>query len=222
MLFRSAYGVAWIVALGLATLAGLRIFYHDGNYLLTCINAFTLYVYLPAYIVLAWAAGQRRWVLSLVCGSVVACHLIWVAPDALGAVKWRLQAASESADPAAETVRILFANVRGDSRGYDEFLRQVERVQPDVIAVAEFNGSWRRALRESALSTQYAYGSNRNQGGAFPMVNIFSRLPIKNYVRKWAAGRNWESIEIETTAGDLRLVALHAPRPMPTGGAGNV
>ena len=44
------------IALLLAAL--FRVFDHDGNTLLTWVNAFTAYVYLPAYLVLAAALGH--------------------------------------------------------------------------------------------------------------------------------------------------------------------
>ena len=74
---------AWIVSLSLLTVAALRILYHDGTYVLIWLNAFTRYVYLPAYVCLLFAAWQRRWRLALVSSAVVACHLAWLAPDFL-------------------------------------------------------------------------------------------------------------------------------------------
>src|SRR6476620_3570137 len=59
------YITAWLTTLVLAVFAGLRLFDHDATHFLVWINAFTRYVYLPAYVCLAWALWRRRWILAL-------------------------------------------------------------------------------------------------------------------------------------------------------------
>src|SRR6476620_10417260 len=60
-----ASGMAWILTILLITVALLRLTYYDATNFLTCLNAFTRYVYLPAYACLAWAIWKHRWVLVL-------------------------------------------------------------------------------------------------------------------------------------------------------------
>jgi hypothetical protein len=71
----------WFVALSLGILAVLRIVYLDGNLLLIWLNAFSRYLYVPAYLCAAWAAWQRRWWLLGVSSMVVAFHVVLLAPD---------------------------------------------------------------------------------------------------------------------------------------------
>ena len=76
-------------------------------------NAFTRYVYLPAYFVLAWAVWQRRWVLLAASLAVVACHVTWMAPDFVR--DRRFDPPSGDTRPATSpTLRVFFANVTGD------------------------------------------------------------------------------------------------------------
>src|SRR5262245_36850837 len=56
-----AFFALWCVAVGLLSVAALRVVWHDGTRVLTWLNAFTFYLYLPAYLVAAIAIWLRRW-----------------------------------------------------------------------------------------------------------------------------------------------------------------
>src|SRR5687768_14241818 len=83
MTWRATHLFAWLAVMLLLVVAALRIVYHDGAYALIWLNAFTRYVYLPAYVCLAWALWQRRWMLAGTAAGVVAAHLTFIAPDFL-------------------------------------------------------------------------------------------------------------------------------------------
>src|SRR4051812_41778784 len=51
---RLTYCLAWLVTLSLVVVVFMRVFDHDGINFFTWLNAFTRYVYLPAYACLAW------------------------------------------------------------------------------------------------------------------------------------------------------------------------
>src|SRR3972149_4424773 len=72
--------LAWCVTLGLLVVAVLRMLCHDATVPITWLNAFTLYLYLPAYLALAFAARTGRWWLATASAAVVACHLTWGLP----------------------------------------------------------------------------------------------------------------------------------------------
>src|SRR4029079_11838114 len=52
-LYRLTYGLGWLVTVSLLVVGLFRIFNHDGTHFFTWLNAFTRYVYLPAYFCLA-------------------------------------------------------------------------------------------------------------------------------------------------------------------------
>src|SRR5262245_29819637 len=65
-----SYLATWCIVLALAACVALRFFEFDATYIFTCLNSFTRYLYLPAYMCVAWAAWQRRWIL-LAVGLVI-------------------------------------------------------------------------------------------------------------------------------------------------------
>jgi endonuclease/exonuclease/phosphatase (EEP) superfamily protein YafD len=210
----SWYLLAWAGTLTLAALAVLRIVYHDGTYLLTWFNAFTCYVYLPAYLGLAWAIWQRRAILALVSAAIVFCHLAWMAPDFVRDRRHDLPSEPESPRAAdSPSLRIFFANVRQHNRKYEEMFDEIAVAEPDVVVFAEWGWAWNKAFRQSSIGAAYPFGGSVRQP-YFGMVNVFSKLPVKNEILKVIDGRLVRSLDIELGAQTLRLVGVHAARPL--------
>src|SRR3954452_9799932 len=72
---RVVYWLACLVAMSLVAVAVLRITWRDGTHFLIWLNAFTRYVYLPAYICLAWALWKRHWILVVANLALVCFHV---------------------------------------------------------------------------------------------------------------------------------------------------
>ncbi len=206
---------AWIVSLSLLAVAALRILYHDGTYVLVWFNAFTRYVYLPAYVCLLFAAWQRRWRLALVSSAVVGCHLAWLAPDFVRDGRFDPPASSVAVESAgtSPTMRIFFANVREVNEEYPAMLEEITEANPDVIVLLEYGWGWHLTFKTSPVLAPYKYGSGHLQSH-IGSVNVFSRLPLKSEMQSWVAGRPMHTIEVELGSQALRLIGLHAPRPM--------
>jgi len=214
--WRICYFTVWGIAIVLAAVAALRVFYHDGNYILTWLNAFTRYVYLPAYACLLWAAWQRRWLLTLLCLAIVGCHIAWMTPNFIRDRRFDVLPAIDGPPAASSpTVRILFANVRTRNHEFGDVLNLIEIENPDIVVVAEFTFYWLRAFRESPVMAPYVYGSDL-RGRFESMVNIFSRIPLKAEHRLWLAGRSLETVDVQLGSDTLRIIGLHAPRPIYT------
>jgi endonuclease/exonuclease/phosphatase (EEP) superfamily protein YafD len=195
--------------------AALRVLYHDGTYVLIWLNAFTRYVYLPAYVCLFFAVWQRRWRLALVSTVVVGCHLVWLAPDFLRDRRFDPPAAGavvESAN-ASPILRIFFANVREISEEYPSMLQEIADADPDVIVLVEYGWGWHLTFKTSPVMAPYKYGSGHLQSH-IGSVNVFSRLPLKTEVQNWVGGRPMHTIEVQLGSQTLRVIGLHAPRPM--------
>jgi len=205
--------VAWFTTLGLGSIAVLRFCFHDGTHLLTWLNAFTRYVYLPAYLCLLFACARRRWWLMAANLAIVSCHLYWLAPDYLRDQRFVRSTVSTAQDNSAHRLRIFFANVRMENREREALIREIRDAHPDVIVLVEFSHSWNAAFRRSPIVAEYPYGSGLEMAQA-SAVSILSKLPIKNDTRQWFAGRCVETVEIELGSQTLRLAGLHAPRPM--------
>ena len=208
-LTRCTHFAAWCVSLGLLALAALRITYHDAAVLLIWLNAYTLYVYLPAYLILLFAVWRRRWLLTATSVAVVAFHLAWVAPDFRPAVTYHPPiVASEPSQP----IRIFYANVRARNRNLDGIINEIGDAEPDVVVLVEINRPWFDALQRAEAMKPYVYGT-RLAEPYMGEVMVFSKLPVELPQRIWAVGRVCNLLDIPLAGQSLRLFCLHSPRP---------
>jgi endonuclease/exonuclease/phosphatase (EEP) superfamily protein YafD len=214
-LWRSCLVFAWLATVSLAAIAALRIFYHDGTNTLTCINAFTRYVYLPVYACIAWAIWQRRWFLLLAGVAVAVCHLTWMAPEFIRDRRFDAAGNSGAAVPSdLPTIRIFFANVSAYNELTNDFLAEIATVNPDVVVFVEFLPWWRAAARNSTALKPYIYGTPQRQplGGE---IALYSKIPIEIAQQMWVTGRPSLAFDINVGGKPLRIFCLHSPRPIP-------
>lgn len=203
---------AWLITLALTAVALLRFFHHDGTLLLTWLNAFTRYLYLPAYGCLLLALWQKRRWLAAANAGLIACHLWWLAPDFLPDRRFATSAPADSSAEATTTLRIFFANVRFRNDARDALWREIEQADPDVVILVEFMGDWREAYRRSPLSAKYPFNTGLDQVEADNF--IFAKSSPRSIRMDWVAGRCVETLEYPLGAETLRIVGLHSPRPM--------
>jgi endonuclease/exonuclease/phosphatase (EEP) superfamily protein YafD len=207
--------VAWCVTIGLLAVAVLRVFYYDGAFVLIWINSFTRYVYLPAYLCLAWAVWQRRWVLSICSLALVGFHLLLMAPDFLRDRRFVADTDRRGASAVvSDTIRVFFANVLAGNNEFDALLEEIAESDPDVIVLVEFSGRWYRAFQNSPVIAPYVHGSG-HLSSHIHTVNVFSKLPLSNEIQNWVRGRAVHTVDIPLGSNSLRVVGLHAPRPIP-------
>ncbi len=206
--------IAWLVTLGLGSIAACRIFYHDGANVLIWLNAFTRYIYLPAYACLALALWKRRWWLAAANLAIVVCQIFWIAPDFVRDRRFEaISTVVAEAPQTAKKARVFFANVRFENREFASLLHEIEEANPDVIVIVEYNRRWREALRSSPIMSKYIYGTGFNSKRIHD-VAIFSRLPLRSETEVTAADRIVQSVLIDLGSQPLHLIGLHAPRPM--------
>ena len=203
--------LAWCVTLGLLVVAVLRMLCHDATVPLTWLNAFTLDLYLPAYLALAFAARTGRWWLATASAAVVACHLTWVLPDFRTATPYAPPISDASGAP--QSIRIFYANVRAGNLRVKDVLDEAMNADADVIILAEVHRWWLDQLRASRLPQAYPYGTNlwNRHGGD---VNVFSRLRVSRLGQITAETRASIVADIPLGGETLRLFSIHSPRPL--------
>src|SRR4051794_2660927 len=76
----------WTLVLVLIMLAGAHVFAFDRTRLFLFADAFTLWIYLPAYFVAAGAVCFRHSLLAIAAGVLVVAHLCWIVPPILDRV----------------------------------------------------------------------------------------------------------------------------------------
>ena len=127
------FGWAVIALLGLFAL--LRVVAWDSVDILIVVNALTLIVYLPAWLVAAGAAIGRRWWLLGAAGLVIVAQVAFVAPEFLAASplpRWALH---------APIVRLFDANIDKSLTFAPGYLRAIASDHPDVISFEEITPS---------------------------------------------------------------------------------
>ena len=206
-------GFCWCVVLVLVAVALLKSFWHDGAWPLILINAFTFYLYWPAYVVLAFALITQRRALAMVSAGVVACHLYCIAPD-LRPPRWAVSAEAAAATDA-RAIRIYYANVQARNRQIDDILAEARSFDPDVIVLAEMHQWWWGELtRQRPFAADYPFGTDLDRRNAGD-VAVFSRLPVQRFGQIPIAGRYVLALDLPLGDQMLRLFALHSPRPTP-------
>lgn len=197
----------WWGTLLLLAIALLRLLYHDGTTILVWFNAFTAYVYLPAYLVLVIALWKRRWILAALSAIVVGGHLAWIAPDFKSATPY------PATNQSSETIRVFYANVLATNRDMQAVLEEIETYDPDVVVLVEYRQPRVPTMRAAPVMKQYRYGTDLRARYAGE-VAVFSRLPVRRQQLTYAAGRLVNIVDIPVGSESLRIIALHNHRPL--------
>jgi endonuclease/exonuclease/phosphatase (EEP) superfamily protein YafD len=202
--------IPWGITFGLLAGAALRILCRDALDPLLWFNAFTPYVYLPAYVVFIFAVWQRRWLMAAANLLLILCHVLWVAPDFRPATPYP---ASAPVSEALRPVRIFSANIRAENPDHEGVLREIASRDPDVIVLIEYRRWWTHSLRESSVLKSYPYGTDLNQPYTGEIA-VFSRLPISKQQIIWLPDHMNNVVDIPLRNTSLRLFCLHSPRPI--------
>jgi len=118
-----------------------------------------------------------------------------------------------------KVIRILFSNVYLENRQYDKVRRMVEKMNADIVLLAETDAAWVEAVAQlkKLYPTMIAHALDNGYG----MV-LFSRLQLVNPEIKFIIEPVVPSIhtEVELPSGErVRLYCMHPrpPIPMETG-----
>jgi endonuclease/exonuclease/phosphatase (EEP) superfamily protein YafD len=110
-------------------------------------------------------------------------------------------------------LRIFFANVLQLNREYDPLIQEITDADPDIVVLAEWGWAWDQAFKKSPLAATYTHGAAVKQPH-YGMVNIFSKLPLENELLNYVDGRLVRTVDIRLGSQSLRLIGLHAARPL--------
>jgi endonuclease/exonuclease/phosphatase (EEP) superfamily protein YafD len=118
-----------------------------------------------------------------------------------------------------KVIRILFSNVYIENRRYDKVSRMIEKVNADIVLLAETDAAWVAAVEP--LKKLYPTMISHALDNGYGMV-LFSRLKLINPEIKFIIEPVVPSIhtEVELPSGDrVRLYCMHPrpPIPMETG-----
>jgi endonuclease/exonuclease/phosphatase (EEP) superfamily protein YafD len=194
----------WSVVLVLVGLVVAHLVAFDRIHILLLVNAFTLWIYLPAYFIVVAALCFRARLLAVVAGLVVVAHVVWVVSPVL-----RADSASAAASRAPHA-RIVSANLRFNNEDRALLLAEIEGFRADVIVLEEVTPAWWTAIERSGLRASHpevAKVIRDNPGG----MAILSRHPLTDIEVRYA---NAWPIITATIAIDGRRVHVAGVHPV--------
>lgn len=142
------------------------------------------------------------------CLAVAALVLL---SNALEVAPWYV---TPDVDPAvAGRLRVQIANVYTANRRFDEFMLQVRKTSPDLLAVLEVNAEWMAKLEALKDILPYVIAAPRNDNFG---IAIFSRHPFLNRHRKYfgAAGVPALVVTIQPGPQACTVIAAHTLPPV--------
>jgi endonuclease/exonuclease/phosphatase (EEP) superfamily protein YafD len=198
---------AWAVILGLLALVLARILAFDERRLLTLADAYTLWIFLPAYLVVAAAVCFRARALAAVAGLVVVAHLVWVVPPLFRTVDVPAGAAG------APRVRVVAANVRFDNREFDALLDELVRLDADVLVLSEVTPEWWQQIEDHGLVQTHPHVLRATRWGASGMAILADRELEDTAVVRLGEERSVPIATIRVGTRRVRVVGVHTVAP---------
>jgi endonuclease/exonuclease/phosphatase (EEP) superfamily protein YafD len=203
---RTLVVLGWIVVAVLALFALLRIVAWDSLEPLIVVNAITLIVYLPAWIVALAAALGRRWLLMGTALLVVAAQIAFVAPEFLAASPlphWVR---------GAPIVRLFDANIDKSLVIAPGYVRAIQSFHPDVITFEEFTPQALESLAASGILQAFPYRCAAPAPGA---TGFLGNCQYQAVVTPNLYAPYMVAATLTTPAGPVSLRLVHTLAPFP-------
>lgn len=205
--------VGWSLAILLALVALLRLVAWDTWEPLAVLNALTIILYLPAWVIAIGAVLGRRWWLTAIACLPVVAQVVFLAPEYTASTPLPAWAAR------AEAVRLVDANVDKDLRFPRTYLEAIRRNRPDLVLLEELTPDAARAAVRGGVFAPYPYRCGLPAYGAVGLL-------IASKMRLTGCRIRSDSIEplpaaylVEATAwlpsGPVKLRLVHTIAPLP-------
>lgn len=203
----------WLIVAVLGVVALLRLVAWDVAEPLIVLDALTLVVYLPAWVVAAVAMIARRWWLTGAAAVIVVAQLAFAAPELLAAAPlpgWAQH---------APVLRVFDANTDQSLHFQAGYVRAIEQDRPDLIALEEFTPAALTAMKASGVLGRFPYRCAAAAYGATGFL-VASRLPVTGCrVRTlpWDGQQTPYLVEatVSTPGGPVALRVVHTLAPFP-------
>ena len=196
----------WAAVAAMAFFIVARLAVPDRFLVLIWANAYTFWIYLPAYAAAAVAALLVRWRLLAAAGVVVAFHLVWVLPD------FRPGESIPADAYSAPKLRLMTANVYFGNPDLRPLAREILEVDPDVLFIQEYGPKMEDALESEGVTGRYSYAAFAAENPYFGTA-VFSRLPLSNVETVHAGRRPYIRATVNIGGHDVRLYDIHATSP---------
>ena len=196
----------WALAAALLSLVVLQFVAHDDMRLLALLNAQTVWVFLPAYLLASAALCFRRWGLAVVAAAVVVFHATSLV-GSIGDAAPISRAARE-----APSLRVVSANVYDKNERRDDMVRELLESDADILLVQEVTRRWDAIFEEAGFADRYPYWISEPAAGTGGQA-VFSRLPFEDTEVTYS--EFWPTIGVTVDVGGtpVHLVNVHLIGP---------
>jgi endonuclease/exonuclease/phosphatase family metal-dependent hydrolase len=161
----------WLIVAVLGLVALLRLVAWDSLEPLVVLDALTLVVYLPTWVVAVAALMARRWWLAAAAAVVAVAQLAFVVPELSAAAPvpaWAWH---------APMVRVFDANVDTSLHFEPGYVQAIEQDRPDLVTLEEFTPPALQAMVASGVLARFRYRCAAPAYGATGFL-IASRLRL--------------------------------------------
>lgn len=208
LLRKVALGLSLLYTVGFVVWRGVLLSsYYDRFWQLRLSEVFNAWFYLPLLLPLLLALLTRQRMACLILLIPLSCFSYEYGPQYLP--KWQRWWYS---NPPATTLRLLTWNTHATIDHDDEFIREVRRLQPDLVALQEASYTLRRKVADE-LFAEYPYQVNDLLSSAESLVTL-SRFPViqHNFDRR-LGGCRCQQLVIQWHDRQITVINSHMPSP---------
>ncbi len=205
MALRLLWALAWVVSVLLALVLLLRWSWHDGLWGFLVLNMFSLYVFLPVYLIVLAAVLRRRWLLAGLTGLMAIWHLGFVVLPPL----W-----DRTPPPSVPGTgfRLLSANLLFGNPLAEGLAAELENYHADIVLLQEVSPRWEKILRSRGWYQNYPFHWVRPQNNAFGSA-IFSHLPLEQVATFYLAEMPQTRALLQFGKETLTILNVHTLPP---------
>ncbi len=201
--------VGWLIVAVLGLVALLRLVAWDSIEPLIVLDALTLIVYLPAWVVAVGALITRQWWLATAAAVIIVAQLAFVLPELVAAAPVPAWARH------APVVRVFDANIDKSLHFEAGYVRAIEQDRPDLITLEEFTPPALQSMAASGVLASFPYRCAASAYGATGFL-IASKLRLTGCQVRAAL---WTPYMVEATlwspGGPVALRLVHTLAPFP-------
>lgn len=197
----------WLLTLPLLVFALLRLTgVADRSPWLFALETLTVWLLLPAYIVLAAAALLRARVLAAAAAVLVAVHVAWTFPD----VRWW---PTERPQARGRPFVVAAANVAATNTRAGDATTALGDLDADILVVVEYTPELQEALRERGALADYPHRVEDARRDFFGSA-VYSRFPISGHHIERTDGLPMLQVVVDVHDTTVTVVAVHTIQPL--------
>jgi endonuclease/exonuclease/phosphatase (EEP) superfamily protein YafD len=211
---RGAGVLGWAIVVVLGFVALMRLVSWDSLEPFIVLDALTLLVYLPAWVVGIAAAIGRRWWLALSALVIVVVQVVFLAPEFLAATpvpSWARQ---------ATTLKVFDANIDKSFRFETGYAQAIEDDHPDLVTLEEFTPGALYSMMTSGVLAGFPYRCAAPAPEALGFL-IASKLrltgcQVKTVMWDGQPAPYMVDATLSTPAGSVTVRVVHTLAPLPS------